>query len=105
MSSIRIYLGSLIYDQARQNCIMKEERVTFLGHKNIRCLHKKTIEITKAVSLTTKGDCIAGVSADKRNDLDREFEGKIVRPGMTVNLEIILAGITFSMHGFTQIGV
>ena len=39
---------------------------------------KELIEITKAVSLTTKGDCIAGVSASKAcNDLDREFKAKL----------------------------
>jgi hypothetical protein len=82
---------------------MEEERVTFLGHKNIRCLHKKTIEITKAVSLSTKGDCIAGVSASKAcNDFDRDFKAKLAKPGQSVNLEIILGGITFSMRGSTD---
>ena len=82
---------------------MKEERVTFLGHRNIRCLHKKTIEITKAVSLSTKGVCIAGVSASKAcNDFDREFKAKLSEVGRRVNLEIIVSGMSFSMHGFTD---
>lgn len=82
---------------------MKEERVTFLGHRNIRCLHKKTIEITKAASLSMKGDCIAGVSASKAcDDFDKEFKAEMSRSGRRVDLEIIIDGMTFSMHGFTD---
>ena len=82
---------------------MKEERVTFLGHRNIRCLHKKTIEITKAASLSMKGDCIAGVSASKAcDDFDKEFKAKMSKSGRRVDLEIIIDGMTFSMHGFTD---
>ena len=41
------------------------EVVEFAGHKNIRATHRKTLEITKKRSLTLKGDCIIGVSANK----------------------------------------
>jgi hypothetical protein len=82
---------------------MKEERVTFVGHRNIRCLHNKTIEITKAVSLSTRGDCIAGVSASKAcNDLDKEFKARFSESGRKVNLEIKVDEQTFRMHGFTD---
>ncbi|MGI0043415.1 MAG: DUF371 domain-containing protein [Nitrososphaeraceae archaeon] len=82
---------------------MKEERVTFIGHRNIRCLHNKTIEITKAVSLSTRGDCIAGVSASKAcNDLDKEFKARFSESGRKVNLEIKVDEQTFRMHGFTD---
>lgn len=82
---------------------MKEESVTFLGHRNIRCLHSKTIEITKAVSLSTKGDCIAGVSASKAcSDFDSELKAKLSETGRKVNLEIIIGERNFRMHGFSD---
>ncbi|MPZ05461.1 MAG: DUF371 domain-containing protein [Nitrososphaeraceae archaeon] len=82
---------------------MKEERVTFVGNRNIRCLHNKTIEITKAVSLSTRGDCIAGVSASKAcNDFDKEFKARFSESGRKVNLEIKVDEQTFRMHGFTD---
>ena len=34
------------------------------GHKNITAKHKTTFEFTKDKSLTLRGDCIIGVSAD-----------------------------------------
>lgn len=86
-----------------KNCFMKEESVTFLGHRNIRCLHSNTIEITKAVSLSTKGDCIAGVSASKAcSDFDSEFKAKLSEIGRKVNLEIIIGERNFRMHGFSD---
>lgn len=77
--------------------------MTFIGHRNIRCLHNKTIEITKAVSLSTRGDCIAGVSASKAcNDFDKEFKARFSESGRKVNLEIKVDEQTFRMHGFTD---
>lgn len=82
---------------------MHEERITFLGHRNIRCLHNKTIEITKAALLSTKGDCIAGVSASKAcNDLDLEFKAKLSETGRKVYLQFIADGISFEVLGFTD---
>ncbi len=42
-----------------------EEEVLFYGHPNITAMHPMTIEITKAESLTPRGDCIIGVNASK----------------------------------------
>jgi hypothetical protein len=82
---------------------MHEERITFLGHRNIRCLHNKTIEITKAALLSTKGDCIAGVSASKAcNDLDLEIKAKLSETGRKVYLQFIADGISFDVLGFTD---
>jgi uncharacterized protein len=82
---------------------VKEERVTFIGHRNIRCLHNNTIEITKAVSLSTRGDCIAGVSASKAcNDFDKEFKARFSESGRRVNLEIKVDEQIFRMHGLTD---
>lgn len=38
--------------------------VAFRGHPNVRSLHRTTIEVTTARSLTPAGDCIVGVGAD-----------------------------------------
>ena len=86
-----------------QNRVLKEETVSFRGHRNIRCLHDTTIEITKAASLSTNGDCIAGVSATKAcNDLDKELKARLLEHGRRVRLEINVSDITFSMHGYTD---
>ena len=42
-----------------------EEEILFYGHPNITALHEMTIEVTKAESLTQRGDCIIGVNANK----------------------------------------
>ncbi len=77
--------------------------MTFIGHRNIRCLHNNTIEITKAVSLSTRGDCIAGVSASKAcNDFDKEFRARFSESGRRVNLEIKVDEQIFRMHGLTD---
>jgi len=53
--------------------------VSFRGHPNIRATHKTTFEITKETHLTSRGDCIIGVSADKGlADLNQELK-QIIR--------------------------
>jgi hypothetical protein len=37
--------------------------ISFHGHKNVRSLHPKSIEITMDSDLTVNGDCIVGVRA------------------------------------------
>lgn len=37
--------------------------ISFHGHKNVRSLHPKSIEITTDPDLTVNGDCIVGVRA------------------------------------------
>jgi len=37
--------------------------ISFHGHKNVRSLHPKSIEITTDSDLTVNGDCIVGVGA------------------------------------------
>ncbi|MBS1267221.1 MAG: hypothetical protein MAG795_01193 [Candidatus Woesearchaeota archaeon] len=39
-------------------------KFTAYGHPNIRSTHKNTLEFTKDLHLTVKGDCIIGVKAD-----------------------------------------
>lgn len=45
------------------------------GHENIRATHKSTFEITGESRLSSRGDCIIAVSADKAlADLSLEFK-------------------------------
>jgi hypothetical protein len=82
---------------------MIEDKVTFFGHRNIRCLHNRTIEITKESSLSTRGDCIVGISASKAcNDFDSEFKARLCDSTRKMVLEIIVNDLTFQMHGFTD---
>jgi len=58
---------------------MEEAEIIFAyGHKNIQATHKSTLEITKEVELSRKGDCIIAVSADKAlADLSPKFKEKM----------------------------
>jgi len=50
------------------------------GHPYIRASHKTTLEVTKEPSLTPRGDCIIGVSADKAvREFCEEFKNCIRR--------------------------
>jgi len=54
------------------------EVILAYGHRNILATHKSTLEITKESHLTSKGDCIVAVSADKSMaDLRPEFKEKL----------------------------
>jgi len=59
--------------------LMEEAEIIFAyGHKNIQATHKSTLEITKEVELSRKGDCIIAVSADKAlADLSPKFKEKM----------------------------
>ncbi|HUY01086.1 MAG TPA: DUF371 domain-containing protein [Candidatus Deferrimicrobium sp.] len=56
---------------------MKQHLVEILhgnGHKNIQATHRSTLEFTKEINLTQKGDCIVVVNIDKGfNDLNQAF--------------------------------
>ncbi len=64
--------------------------VTARGHENIKALHRTTIEITKDENLSERGDCIAGVGADKSmKDFPDSFKelARDERVRITVTLE------------------
>jgi len=69
-----------------------EEEILFYGHPNITATHSMTIEVTKAESLTPRGDCIIGVNANKAcydlsNALKRRLRGKnsVIRMSIVVD--------------------
>lgn len=82
---------------------MIEEIVDFFGHRNITCLHNRSIEITKSYSLSLRGDCIAGVSADKGcSDLGREFKARSCESARKVFIEIQVDDLSYKIQGLTD---
>ena len=74
--------------------------IKFSGHKNIRSNHKKTIEITKAAELTTKGDCIIGVNASYScYDLPGSLKKKLQNPKSKVQFLIGVGEHEFIVNG------
>jgi hypothetical protein len=76
------------------------EEIQFCGHKNIRSLHSRTIEITKDPNLTLNGDCIIGVSATKScSDLTSAMKNKIRRNRSIVEIDLIVEPFSIKIHG------
>ena len=80
---------------------MLTEEIQFCGHKNIRSLHARTIEITKDSRLTLNGDCIIGVCATKScSDLTSGMKNKIRSNQSLIEIDLIVEPFTFKIHGF-----
>ena len=74
--------------------------IPFLGHKNIRSLHKNTIEITKDSSLTPSGDCIVGVNASFAcKDIPNKIKKKLSDPKTQVTISIVINDDVFKIVG------
>ena len=79
---------------------MLTEEIKFCGHKNIRSLHARTIEITKEPNLTLNGDCIIGVSATKScSDLTSGMKNKIKSNQSFIEIDLIVEPFSFKVHG------
>jgi hypothetical protein len=64
------------------------------GHKNIQATHKTTLEFTKDLHLSKKGDCIVVVVANKSlADLAEEFKDKLRKPQAKLTITIEADGI------------
>ena len=75
-------------------------QIKFDGHKNIRSLHPRTIEITKDSHLTPRGDCIVGVNASNGcKDIPSELKKKLKDPNSKVNFSIEVNGHLFKFSG------
>lgn len=74
--------------------------IPFYGHKNIRSLHPKTIEITTESEVTLNGDCIIGVKASHGcNDIPNEMK-KLLRNSKTnVLFTITVNDLSFKVKG------
>ena len=74
--------------------------IEFFGHENIRSNHKKTIEITKELHLTPRGDCIIGVNASSScADLPQELKNKLKNSKTNVHFLIKVGDDEFVLEG------
>jgi hypothetical protein len=74
--------------------------VLFFGHSNVRSLHTRTIEVTKEKSLSTRGDCIIGVGANKAcSELSDSIKHKILDPASLFVVEISVGQLRFTTKG------
>jgi len=63
------------------------ETIIAYGHELIRATHETTFEITKDKSLTSRGDCIIAVRANKSvADLSREFKDLARKRGAEITI-------------------
>ncbi len=75
-------------------------QIKFSGHKNIRSLHPKTIEITKDSHLTPRGDCIVGVNATCGCiDIPSTLKKKLKDPNSTIKFSIDVNDYSFKFSG------
>ena len=71
------------------------------GHPNVRSTHRTTLMTTTDDHLSTRGDCIVAVSAEKGlRDLNPRIKGVIRHEGSSVRLIIETEGKTFTVEGF-----
>ncbi|TRO53136.1 DUF371 domain-containing protein [Candidatus Bathyarchaeota archaeon] len=71
-----------------------QEVVFGYGHKNIKATHKTTLEFTKDLGLSKKGDCIVVVFANKAlADLADEFKDELRKPQAKLTITIEADGI------------
>ena len=79
---------------------MIEDEILFYGHPNIKSIHPRTIEITKAPYLSLKGDCIIGVRANKAcGDLNDKLKSKLKRNDCYVKTELLVHNKVYKMNG------
>jgi len=76
------------------------ETFTAWGHPNVLSTHRTTLMTTTDDHLSTRGDCIIAVSAEKRlRDLNSRIKEAIRHEGSTVRLIIETEGRTFTVEG------
>lgn len=74
--------------------------IPFYGHKNIRSLHTKTIEITTESELTLNGDCIVGVDASCGcNDIPKQMKNLLRNSKSEILFTISVKDISFKVKG------
>ncbi len=75
-------------------------QIKFSGHKNIRSLHPKTIELTKDTHLTPRGDCIVGVNATCGcKDIPSILKKKLKDPNSIIKFSIDVNDYSFKFSG------
>jgi hypothetical protein len=76
------------------------EIIDIYGHENILCTHNTTIEITKDMHLTKKGNCILGIRASKAcYDLNSDLKKKLQKRNK-MKISIHVDDLTDSFYGY-----
>ncbi|MHB8546253.1 MAG: DUF371 domain-containing protein [Nitrosotalea sp.] len=74
--------------------------ISFHGHKNVRSLHPKSIEITTDPDLTVNGDCIVGVGASCGClGIPDEMKTLLRKPQSEVTCTILVGDLSFKIMG------
>ncbi len=74
--------------------------IPFGGHKNVRALHPRTIEITTEPDLTLQGDCIIGVNAGCGcRGIPEKLKKKLRRADSKITITILVNGKSFEVRG------
>lgn len=83
-----------------QTPMLLEQSFTARGHPNIRATHEKTVEVTKETYLTTRGNCIAAIGAEKSLvDLSFEMKQASRKPESIISLTIRVGDKAFTTTG------
>ena len=84
----------------KQTPMLLEECFTARGHPNIRATHEKTIEVTKESHLTTEGNCIAALEAEKGlTDLNEDMKKAARSPNSAISLTLRIGERVFTTVG------
>ncbi len=74
--------------------------ISFHGHKNVRSLHPKSIEITTDSDLTVNGDCIVGVGASCGClGIPAEMKTLLQKPQSEVTCTILVGNLSYKITG------
>ncbi|MEM0217286.1 MAG: DUF371 domain-containing protein [Candidatus Nezhaarchaeales archaeon] len=71
------------------------------GHRNIRAMHRTTLEITKEEHMTPRGDCIVAVRSEKSvSDLGQELKQAIRHNNAKITLLLRTLDVEDVITGF-----
>jgi len=81
---------------------MLVEEIVAWGHENIKATHRTTLEITKEMFLTPRGDCIIGVRAEKSiSEIDERIKERLRAEAMAeIELSLPDYGIEETLVGY-----
>ncbi len=69
------------------------------GHENVQAIHPSTLMFTKEKHLTSTGDCIIAVAADKAlSDLSQTFKETLRKPTSKLTIIIEVDGSTAEIN-------
>lgn len=74
--------------------------ISFHGHRNVRSLHPKSIEITTDEDLTINGDCIIGVKASCGcSGIPEDMKVLLQKPQSKITCTIRVKDLSFQITG------